>query len=222
MGGLPTHGPGGGVAVAALGARQRAGHVRRDPLDGRVAVVDGERVGLDVAPDGGIVVPVPVVGEAGLELEPLPGEAPVHYLRVGVEGRRRPERRVGRAPHLLGAGVRHQHRPHQVVDVDEVQRRRCPRTVDHRNRQLAQPDVLLLRLPGGVELGDDVVVEVVDVERRGRGRRARLRHRARRQPALRVVAVGRPVRRRTRPSGCRWTPVATDLLQPLTGWIAVD
>ena len=76
--------------------------------------------------------------------------------------------------------------------------RRCPRTVDHRNRQLAQPDVLLLRLPGGVELGDDVVVEVVDVERRGRGRRARLRHRARRQPALRVVAVGRPVRRRTR------------------------
>ena len=154
------------------------------------------RIRLHIPPKRGVVMAVPVVGEAALELEPLAGEAHVLRRRVRPDVGHPAERRVDHVPHPARILRRHSRRTHQVVDMHEIDDRIARGDiVGHRHRHVVQPDVFALRLPGGVELGDDVVGEIVHIDRRRRGRRGRMGHRARRQSSPRVIGVGSAFRR---------------------------
>jgi hypothetical protein len=69
-------------------------------------------------------------------------------------------------------------------------RRTAGDVLDDRNRDVVQPYVLAQRLAAGVQFGDDVVAQVMDIERRRAGRRRGVGHGARRKPPLRIIAVG--------------------------------
>ena len=139
---------------------------------------------------------MPIVGEAALQLEPLAGEAQINVGRVRPDVADPAERRVDHVPHPARILRRHPGRTHQMVDVDVVDDRIARGDiVGHRHRHVVEPDVFALRLARRVQLGDDVVVEIMHVHGRRRGRRARMRHRARRQSSPRVIRVGRAFRR---------------------------
>ena len=139
---------------------------------------------------------MPVVGEAAFQLEPLTGEAQINVGRVRPDVADPAERRVDHVPHPARILRRHPGRTHQMVDVDVVDDRIARGDiVGHRHRHVVEPDVFALRLARRVQLGDDVVVEIVHVHGRRRGRRARMRHRARRQSSPRVIRVGPAFRR---------------------------
>jgi len=74
-----------------------------------------------------------------------------------------------------------------MIAVNVIERRRSGvHIVHHGDGQIVQPDIFAQRLPGGVGLGDDVIADVVDIERRRAGRR---RYSARRPPIHRVIAI---------------------------------
>jgi hypothetical protein len=138
---------------------------RIDPPDGRLERVpvhagpihEPQRVGLDVSPRGGVVVAHPVLVEAALGLEPLPGEAQVE--RVGAiagEGGgdvHAPDGQVGRLPDLKASAVGREDRPADMVGADVVDRP----VLDDGDRAAVEPDVLaqqLVRARERVDLTD--------------------------------------------------------------------
>ena len=118
---------------------------------------------------------VPVVMQAGFELEPLAGEAQVERQRAGQRLHGAPGLVLG-LPHQRLGRVRHANRPVQVIRVDVVGRGRRVDAIHNRDRpvdlgarggrrrdfRLGQPDVLAHRRAGRVEFGDDVAATVVD------------------------------------------------------------
>jgi len=147
-----------------------------------------ERVWAGVAAECRVVVPVPIVVQPGLELEPLTRKALVlderpRDRRHGAEGL------VGGRPHHAARRVGHQLGPLQVVGMHVVERRAgsIGRAVQHRHRLIARPDVLLDHVPRPVGLGQQVVPGVVE-HLRGAGR-AHVEGPAHRQAVLGVVGV---------------------------------
>ena len=128
-----------------------------------------------------IVVPVPVVMQAGFELVPLAGEARVERGGPGDRVHAAPGQPDRVPDHGFGA-VRHADGPIEVVDVDHPQlragsadaRHHPERSVDlgagagcGRDFRLGQPDVLPRRAgrARAVGLGDDMVQRDVGQER---------------------------------------------------------
>lgn len=119
-------------------------------------------------------MPVPVVVQAGLQLEPLAGKAGVQGLRAG-DGVRRTPRRVDHVPHRRLGAVRQPNKTVQMIGVDVERDGRGVDGIDDGdgpvdgraraacgcNLGLHQPDVLAHGGPGGVKLGDDVAPLVV-------------------------------------------------------------
>ena len=97
------------------------------------AVDEAERVGLGVAAEGGIVMPVPVVMQAGLQLEPLAGKTDVQRLRAG-DGVRGAPRRPDHVPDGGLGSVRHAHRTVQMIGVDEERHGRGVDGIDDGDR----------------------------------------------------------------------------------------
>lgn len=105
---------------------------------------------------------VPVVVEAVLELEPLAREAQV----VGcgdfgdvVDLAEGPEDRFpGEAAPLVG----HARGTHEMVGVDEVERRGRRHIGDDGDRDVVGPDIFALGVSSIVRLDDDPVGEIVD------------------------------------------------------------
>jgi hypothetical protein len=113
-------------------------------------------------------MPAPIIRQSRLQLEPLPRKPDIHHRRILIDVSGRPERRENNVPHPVSVCVGHPGRAHQVIDLDEVDDRRRRDIVDHGDRRVVQPDIFALRLTGGVEFGDDMVVRIVGVEDRGR------------------------------------------------------
>lgn len=111
-------------------------------------------------------MPVPVVMETALQLEPLAGEADVQRSRIGPYIARLAEGRVDHVPHpgLILRG--HPRRAAEMVGMDVIDHRRAGRDlVHHRQRNIAQPDIFPQRLAARIGLGDDVIVEIMHIER---------------------------------------------------------
>jgi len=106
---------------------------------------------------------VPVVMQAALELEPLPGKAQVEARRSHDLGHR-PERIVAHPPHHRPIGIRHQDRPVEMIRLHVEQHRvgRIAAAVEHRHRERAEPDVFPQRDALLVRLGGQPVVLVLD------------------------------------------------------------
>ena len=136
-----------------------------------------ERVGLGVAAEGRIVVPMPVVMQPGFELEPLPGEPRIEHSSPRDRMRRTP-RRPRRGPHDGLRRVRHADRAMQMIHghvprlrgggVDAIDHGHRPvhlRPGLERRRDLGfgKPDVLPCRRPRRRRLGDDVPHPVMHV-----------------------------------------------------------
>ena len=103
------------------------------------------------------------------------------------------ERRVDHVPYPARILRRQPRGPHQVVDVDVIDDRVAGRDiVHHRHRHVVEPDIFAQRLARRAQLRDDAVGKIMHVDRRRRGRRGRMRYRARRQSSPRVIRVGRP------------------------------
>ena len=58
-----------------------------------------DRIGLHIPSERGVVMAMPVVGEAALQLEPLAGEAQVDVRRVRPDIGNPAERRIDHVPH---------------------------------------------------------------------------------------------------------------------------
>ena len=112
---------------------------------------------------------MPVIGQPRLQLEPLAGETDVHRLRVGPAVGDIAE---GIVDHVPGPALilrGHARGTAQMIAVHEIERRRSGvHIVHHGDGKIVQPDIFAQRLSGGVGLGDDVIVDVGDIERRGR------------------------------------------------------
>ncbi len=119
-----------------------------------------QRVGLHVPPRRGVVVPHPVLVQAGFGLEPLAGEA---QRGVGAGGCvHATEGEVGGIPHLHPRIVCRKDGPPNVVGADKVQRAVLDHADDHRVR----PDVFADQRAGAgrrivVVLRDPVAKRVI-------------------------------------------------------------
>lgn len=107
---------------------------------------------------------VPIIRQPGLELEPLAGEAVVVGRRAG-DRMNGAEGRVMRPPDDRARGIRHHHRPAEMVGMHPEQAgvRLVHAAIEHRDRQIVEPDVFAERVPRRVELGDDPVRVVVNM-----------------------------------------------------------
>ena len=95
-----------------------------------------QRVGLDVPSGRRVIVPHPVLVQAGLALKPLAGEAEVW---IGAGGGLDPaEGQIGRLPDLCPAAVRRKHRPPDMIGAHEVERP----VLKHPNNRAIRPDIL--------------------------------------------------------------------------------
>ena len=116
-----------------------------------------------------VLIPHPVLVQAGFALEPLAGEA--QGDRGARGGADFSKREVCRGPGLGAGSVRRKDRSADVVDADEVHHP----ALDHRNGLAVQPDIFPDQRAGSlVVFGDAVAVAVehrMDLHRHGRGQR---------------------------------------------------
>ncbi len=141
---------------------------------------------------------MPIVGEASFELEPLAGKADVHHCRICIDIGGRAEGRINHVPDPIGVLVGHPRRPHQMIGLHVIDRGRRGDSVDDRHRHVGEPDIFAQGLAAGVQLGDDVAIRVIGIERGRRGRRRRMGDNARREPAHGIIGIDPAFRRRSR------------------------